>query len=40
VDGTVFVRSHRRLSPGEFVTVRVTDSLEYDLVGDVVDGPH
>ena len=33
VDGTIFVRSERRLSPGEFVTVQVTDSYEYDLVG-------
>ena len=38
VDGTIFVRSERRLSPGDFVSVRVTDSYEYDLVGDAV-GP-
>jgi len=33
VDGQVFVRSERALAPGEFVQVRITDSLEYDLVG-------
>jgi ribosomal protein S12 methylthiotransferase len=38
VDGTIFVRSERRLSPGDFVSVRVTDSYEYDLVGETV-GP-
>lgn len=37
VDGTIFVRSERKLSPGDFVPVRVTDSLEYDLVGTVID---
>ncbi len=36
VDGTVFVRSPRRLSPGEFVDVRITDTMEYDLVGEVL----
>ena len=37
VDGTIFVRSQRHLSPGDFVSVRVTDSYEYDLVGDTVE---
>jgi ribosomal protein S12 methylthiotransferase len=33
VDGTVFVSSQRTLTPGEFVRVEITDTLEYDLVG-------
>ncbi len=37
VDGTIFVRSERHLSPGDFVSVRVTDSYEYDLVGETVE---
>ncbi|MBI4342962.1 MAG: 30S ribosomal protein S12 methylthiotransferase RimO [Candidatus Omnitrophica bacterium] len=35
VDGVVFVRSPKPLSPGALVPVRITDSLEYDLVGTV-----
>ncbi len=37
VDGSVFVHSPIPLTPGTFVPVRVTDSLEYDLVGTVVN---
>ncbi len=32
VDGQVVVRSTKKLSPGQFVDVRVIDALEYDLV--------
>jgi ribosomal protein S12 methylthiotransferase len=39
VDGTMFVRSPRPLSAGDFVAVRVTDSYEYDLVGVTEDPP-
>lgn len=35
VDGQVFVKGHG-LKPGDFVNVRITDTLEYDLVGNVV----
>lgn len=35
VDGQVFVRAKARLYPGEFVTVKITDTLEYDLVGEM-----
>ena len=38
VDGTIFVHSPTPLAPGTFVPVRITDSLEYDLVGTAV-GP-
>jgi ribosomal protein S12 methylthiotransferase len=33
VDGTVYVHSEKKLRPGDFVKVRITDTLEYDLVG-------
>ena len=34
VDGTVFVKSIRTLKPGDFVKAKITDTLEYDLVGE------
>ena len=35
VDGEVFVTSKsKELEPGDFVSVKITDTLEYDLVGD------
>ena len=34
VDGICYVRSRRSLRPGAFVDVTVTDTLEYDLVGE------
>jgi len=36
VDGICYVRSNRRLKRGSFVNVRITDTLEYDLVGEIV----
>lgn len=36
VDGGIYVRSKRALRPGEFVKVKITDTLEYDLVGEAV----
>ena len=35
VDGIVYVHSSRKLKPGDFVTVDINGSLEYDLVGEV-----
>jgi ribosomal protein S12 methylthiotransferase len=35
VDGMVFVRTEKKLKPGDFVRVKITDTLEYDLVGEV-----
>ena len=35
VDGEVFVKG-RNLAPGDFVDVRITDTLEYDLVGEAM----
>ncbi|MDD5128243.1 MAG: MiaB/RimO family radical SAM methylthiotransferase [Candidatus Omnitrophica bacterium] len=37
VDGLVYVNSKRILKIGEFVRVRITDTLEYDLVGEVIE---
>ncbi|MBN1914114.1 MAG: MiaB/RimO family radical SAM methylthiotransferase [Candidatus Omnitrophica bacterium] len=34
VDGIVYVRSKKDLRPGDFVPVKITDTLEYDLVGE------
>lgn len=36
IDGIVYVYSQKELSTGDFVDVRITNTLEYDLVGDVV----
>ncbi|MFH1640598.1 MAG: 30S ribosomal protein S12 methylthiotransferase RimO [Candidatus Omnitrophota bacterium] len=36
VDGLVYVKSRRSLSRGEFVKLKVTDTLEYDLIGEVI----
>ncbi|MFA4989605.1 MAG: MiaB/RimO family radical SAM methylthiotransferase [Candidatus Omnitrophota bacterium] len=35
VDGLVYIRSKKKLYPGDFVRVRISDTLEYDLVGEV-----
>jgi ribosomal protein S12 methylthiotransferase len=34
VDGCVYVTSEKPLKLGEFVTVRITDTLDYDLTGE------
>ncbi|MCX5707051.1 MAG: MiaB/RimO family radical SAM methylthiotransferase [Candidatus Omnitrophica bacterium] len=35
VDGLVYVNSKKRLFAGDFVKAKITDTLEYDLVGEV-----
>ncbi len=37
VDGLVYVKSKFKLNPGDFVKVKIIDTLEYDLVGEVQD---
>ena len=37
VDGTVYVNSKKELKPGDFVPVKITDTLEYDLVGELYE---
>lgn len=36
VDGLIFVNSQKKLDPGDFVKVKITDTLEYDLVGEML----
>jgi ribosomal protein S12 methylthiotransferase len=35
VDGTIFFESDNDYNKGEFVRVKVTEALEYDLIGEV-----
>lgn len=37
IDSIVYVKSHTGLKPGDFVNVKITSALEYDLMGDVED---
>ena len=37
IDGVLFIRSHNPLEIGECVNVRITDYLEYDLIGEIID---
>jgi ribosomal protein S12 methylthiotransferase len=34
VDGSILIKSRRAIDPGSFVRVRITDTLEYDLMGE------
>ena len=36
VDGLVYVNSRKKLEPGDFTDVKITDTLEYDLVGEAL----
>ncbi len=36
VDGNIFVHTDEELMTGDFVRVRVTGALEYDLIGEIV----
>ena len=35
VDGSVYLKSAKKLSAGDFVKAKIIDTLEYDLVGEV-----
>ena len=37
VDGFLFLRADRDLMSGDFVKVQITDSNEYDLIGEMLD---
>lgn len=37
IDGIVYVHTDENLSVGQFVNVKITDALEYDLIGESVD---
>ncbi len=36
IDGKVFFSSDEPLEIGDFVTIKITDTLDYDLIGDVI----
>ena len=36
IDGKVYFRSKTKIEPGTFVTVKVTEALDYDLSGEVI----
>lgn len=36
IDGLVFIKSDKKLTIGEFINVKITESLEYDLIGVVM----
>ena len=36
VDGKVYFTSRDKIAPGSFVSVRITEALDYDLVGEVI----
>lgn len=38
VDGKIFFTSPKKLFPGQYVRVRLTDTLDYDFIGEVVEG--
>lgn len=37
IDGVLFVRSYNELEIGQYVNVKITDYLEYDLIGEIID---
>ncbi len=37
IDSIVYVKSKNQLNAGDFVTAKINNALEYDLMGDVVD---
>jgi len=37
VDGYIFINTSEQLMSGDFVRVRVTGALEYDLIGEIAD---
>ena len=36
IDGKIFFTSDRKLEIGQYVKVKITDSLDYDLIGEVI----
>ena len=37
VDGRVYFTSKKKVEAGEFVTVKITEALDYDLVGEIIE---
>jgi ribosomal protein S12 methylthiotransferase len=36
VDGRVYFKSKSRVAPGEFVSVKITEAIDYDLIGEKI----
>ena len=36
IDGKIFFTSDEKLEIGQYVTVKITDTLDYDLIGEVI----
>ena len=36
VDGKVYFKSQRKINPGAFIDVRITEAVDYDLVGEAI----
>ena len=36
IDGLVFVKTQEDLIKGQFVNVKITEALEYDLTGELI----
>ena len=36
VDGRVYFRSAKKIQSGQFVTVKITEAMDYDLVGEAL----
>ena len=37
IDGKIFFTSEKPLEMGQYVNVKITDTLDYDLMGEVTD---
>ena len=37
IDGKIYFKSKKRLASGSFVEVKITEAMDYDLIGEVVD---
>ena len=37
IDGKVFFSSEKPLEIGKYVRIRITDTLDYDLIGEVIE---
>ena len=36
IDGVIYIPNTKRLKTGEFVTCKITDIKEYDLIGELI----
>ena len=37
MDGKVYFSSKKRIAPGKFVRVHLTEAMDYDLIGELVE---